>query len=106
MKFREWSYWLRGGIIGGAVFVILLFLLSLVPQVGCNTNKPLPEGELYENCASTNLSELLLLPSYKFLDILDINNDFLAMSFAFVFSLVFYFVIGAIIGLIVRRIKR
>jgi len=82
-----------------------LILFSIISPVGCNTSKPLPEGQIYEDCSSTKLSELLLIPSSILLDILEIHNDYLALSLAFLFSLIVYFLTGALIGWIIGKIK-
>ena len=105
MGWKNWPSWLKGGIIAGIIFIIVLVLSLFIPSLGCNTSKPLPEGEMYENCTPTQLSEILLLPSYIPLNILEIHNDYLALSFAFIFSLIIYFLIGTIIGWIFGKIK-
>ena len=105
MNFRNLSYWLKGGIIAGILFTFLLIIFLFIPSIGCNNNEPLPEGQLYEKCAPIKISQFLLLPIYFILDILEIGNDYLALSFAFLFSLIMYFLIGALIGWIYEKIK-
>jgi ABC-type Na+ efflux pump permease subunit len=104
MGWKNWPSWLKGGIIAGIIFIILLILSLFIPSSGC-TDKPLPEGYIMEDCAPINISSLLLLPSYLLLYFLEIHNDLLAMSIAFLFSLLIYFLIGTLIGFIYAKIK-
>jgi ABC-type antimicrobial peptide transport system permease subunit len=103
MLWKNLPQWLKGGIIGGVLFIILLLVFLSIPPLGCNFNKPLPEGELYEDCVLTDLSDILFPPSYILLDIFEIHNDYLAFSFAFIFSLAIYFLVGAFIGKIIEK---
>ena len=75
MGWKNWPYWLRGGLIGIIVGIILL-------SIGERTSLPI-EGNIFSSA------------SYA-------DGPFL---YIVIFALIIFFIIGAIIGLIVGKIK-
>ena len=86
MGFKEWPSWLKGGLIGFVVSVIL----QLVPLIGFLIRAPVGLILLF-----------ILLPFVGENKISDDTAGILTVSL----SLIFYFLIGALIGWIVGKMK-
>ena len=90
MGWRDWSYWLRGGVFGavlGLVGSTVFLLFSEVPVI-------------------SNISFFFVLPAWLLL--LPFERTFssgVLFILGVAFSTIVYFIIGAIIGLIVGKIK-
>jgi len=92
MGWKNWSYWLRGGIISVIIYLILLLITFL-----CAENA---SGEGFV-CLLFFVPTLLLMPLYQ-----AIFGYPEPVYLAYVFFVIFWFVIGAVVGLIIGKIKR
>ena len=93
MGWRDWSYWLKGGIIGG-------FLISIWYPIVLS---------LKANAVEIFLSEIFfpgVFLGVLFLGLIPSSDQiFLWYSIVEIGNFIFYFIIGAIIGLIVGKVK-
>jgi len=97
MSWKDWPYWLKGGIIAAAIYwiVVLLFIIAG------------PKG--WSGLGMAQVLMLMLMPSSWFT--LGPLEGFLeqvpVVAFLFVILLqtAIYFVVGVLIGLIIGKIK-
>lgn len=100
MNWKRWPYWLRGGVIGVLILVIILFLsiiLALIGKVDVILNNPFIY--IIVKILASPTSILNLFP------IDPINNSILWYCFGIISGVIVYFLIGAVIGWIVGKIK-
>jgi hypothetical protein len=94
MFYKNWPYWLKGGIIAVLLF-ILVFIFSLFLQPHC-PNKALGGcGLVIEPFMYT------LIPGWIIVDFIDDRNVYVG----FLTSFIVYFSFGALIGLIHKKFK-
>ena len=95
MKWKQFPYWLKGGVIGGGVTLVSVILFySCLLFVGWQVN-------------FVCLPFLFVSPMFPFIDLFD-NNPFLHTlpRFSFeVLGIIIWFIIGALIGAFVDYIK-
>ena len=101
MGWKEWPYWIKGGILLSALSIIFAFLL-------------IPFGNYYPtDIGSPYWGIILLRPSYVIIDFLQntglriyaINDSLYSFFKALVISLILYFLFGSLIGWIYGKIK-
>ncbi len=96
MKWKQFPYWLKGGMIGGGVTLVsvILFYSCVLFVAGRQVN-------------FVCLPFLFVSPMFPFIDLFD-NNPFLRTlpRFSFeVLGIIIWFIIGALIGAFVDYIK-
>ena len=95
MGWKNWPYWLKGGIIATLIYIIVS--VYTLPQL----NLPTPLG-------IKQLLGLILFPSYLVYFIIGafIRVTSTTIILIDIISIPLYFIIGAIIGLIYGKIKK
>jgi len=85
MGWKDWPYWLKGGIIGTVLATLIILIVGFIALSIC-----------YENCPPfiKNSLFIFILPSY-----------FLPGVIADVAIIIWNFLIGALIGFIYGKIK-
>jgi|SRR3989344_3428514 len=91
MKFSKWPYWLRGGVIGTIIGVILD-----IPPLLCYL--------FVGGFLCINISPMIF--SGIFLSVLPILNNYPPLFSITLISLLLSFLIGSIIGIFIDRIKK
>jgi len=91
MGWKNWPYWLRGGIIGMVISFLLIIIISFLGLLSLNM---FGESSYFGNFLGT-ISSLLFIKFNPFYGFIFKSNTLLGQLLPF---LVFYFIIGAIIG--------
>ena len=96
MNWKHWPYWLRGGVIGGGVTLVSVFLFYSCILLDTSHGSFL--------C----LPFLFISPMFPFIDLFDTNPYFHALPVYSmeVTSIVIYFISGSLLGLLVGYIKK
>lgn len=99
MNWKNWSYWLKGGIIGAALFVFLTIILIPFGWSG---------GGGHIGYPNFIIPSLHIFLSILFLALLSGNfgiSDSMFIYASLFFGLISYFLVGALIGRIYGKIK-
>ena len=88
---KNWSSWLKGGLIAIGTLIVLFLLIFFVIPVILSLDTPL------------GIAILLLLPGWIPLRLFDIHD--IPVYLVAIFSLPVYFLLGALIGWIIGKIK-
>lgn len=96
MFWKNWPYWLKGGLI--AVLVAFVLMIALIPFgampcLSCDISIPLPYWAVIPFL-------IVLISRYK----IGILTDSIPLAVAS--SFLIYFLIGTIIGIVIGRIKK
>jgi len=97
MFWKNWPYWVKGGIILGAI----VFLLSFLYWSPINSFE-----EKYFGFILTVPFIISIFTGLGYRDIMTGRADLLANITFSLISFVLYFIIGAVIGIIYGKIKR
>jgi len=92
MGWKKWSYWLKGGIIGIIVFIILLVLSAIFPSYGL--------GNIFQ-WIIVFIGSIIMVPARSLFSFKlgpPITNFYVPM--------IVLFILGAIIGWIYGKIKQ
>ena len=94
-SWKHWPYWLRGGVIGGGVTLVSVFLVYSCDLLDTST------GSFF--C----LIPLVLSPMFPFVWLVDTNSQLSALPGIFlpIISIVGWFLIGSLLGVLVEYIK-
>lgn len=96
MGWKEWSYWLKGGLIVSIIYLIIFLILKIIP---CNSS-----GYLGGSCLGLAVLTLVLLsPASGVLNLIGLENNNLYLVGLLAF--IAYFIIGAFFGSIIKIIK-
>jgi len=98
MAWKDWPYWLKGGLIGIVVGILWLFMGMFIGnsfKVCISINQSVPPP-------ACNLLIIFYIPAV-FLGILGLSDQGIVTGI--ILTAVIYFVLGSIIGLIVSKIK-
>ena len=96
MGWKNWPYWLRGGIIFSIIYLIIFIILKLIP---CDST-----GYLGGSCLGLGILTLVLLsPASGILNLLNLDNSNLIS--VFLLALICYFIIGALIVSVINKFK-
>ncbi len=88
MGWKNWSYWLRGGVIGGVIGLIVGLLVLFLRDIFNNS-----------------FLQVLNLPSFVIAFALCYENLFCSNIIYVISSFIVFFILGAIIGFIYGKIK-
>lgn len=97
MHWRNWPYWLRGGVIGGAITAV-----SIVPLYLCDL---LVAGYGSLGCG---LAFLALSPMFPLFWLSEYFGPFpvtISVPVFMTLGVIIWFAIGALIGLAIKRLK-
>ena len=92
MGWKNWPYWLKGGVIGGGIYIIWYIIQIGYTTLTANIRNPWINLPIY----------------YTSFPVTSLNNYFMSLGFYYLMPfllLIYYFLLGAIIGFIIDRIK-
>src|SRR3989344_7315654 len=105
MKWRNFPYWVRGGIIGlliSLIYTTATFFLFYLPDIA-------PDGGCYNLCGLRwIISMIYIYPVYLLSDFIRLPEEFnfgSEVPIVFIGGVVMGFVFGAIVGLIIGFFK-
>ncbi len=102
MGWKNWSYWLRGGIIGGGLVIVYLTLIRISRYLLASDSDILAEIIVLSHI----LLEFPIIPiveNFRPLgELLSRNN----VIISFLIIAIPWFIIGAIVGFIIGKIKQ
>jgi len=92
MDWKDWPYWLKGGVIAAGINLLLLLLYYIFPTPVFSFKK-----------SYNQITSILGLPAFVVIGILPFS--IFSIFWIIVVSTILFFIIGAIIGLIVGKVK-
>jgi hypothetical protein len=90
MSFKNWTYWLKGGIIGVITYLVVYIASFIIPSGGD------PPGNI--------LSWIILLIAFPTFSLK--LNQLSPSVFMLMILPIYFFIFGAIIGWVIGKIKR
>src|SRR3989344_2379867 len=99
MNFKNWPYWVKGGVVG----IFTVTILSLIPAGGFHGGRIWFLAPIFPLLLIGDREVVGRL--FKFFNIDDIHNPILANIKIALFLLLLYFVAGAIIGWLYGKFK-
>jgi|SRR3989344_330879 len=111
MGWKEWSSWVKGGIISTVLLSLLVILVFIFynPQVICSSWKDCPtvENLWIISFIYALLNDYLFVPLESFFRVggMHGSNNLTGRLTGLVFMIVYFFGIGAVIGWIVGKMR-
>ena len=101
MGWKKWPSWLKGGVIGVIIILVLSFIIGIFLMINGDTH------------IIRSLFFSFLLPGAIFIGVINFirfgyetpDSSFLDYLFIVVISIALYFILGALIGWIVGKIR-
>lgn len=100
MGWKDWSYWLKGGVIA-LIIQILFFLIDSLNGSFLDTRISLPLIIIWILMGSLNLS----FGCYN-KGVITLSNCTSYIIVSFILNLLLYFLVGALIGWIIGKVRK